>query len=312
MTRFLVLLALLFGTTAGAGDDPTALVGYARQGEAAMPGAGSAATVAAQEHYALLDWPVVLDDRRQLAFGFNYQYTRYDYAGISSRDRDLHRLQLPVRLTYKRDDGQINAYLAPGIATSSNVFKDFLNRGSTDDWYFSGAVEAQIGQTERQWLFGAAYDRTFGKSRMYPILGLKLSPRNDIDVRLAFPVSGLTWRYSDRSTLTGRVMPAGFAWRVVTDDFASEFDYRVEGLRTQIHWTQRVYRRFSIDLSAAFETDRKHDLVDGLGDRVIGYPQDEWLFAITFGIGGAMPISPHGLRVEALDYQGTTAPSNRR
>ncbi len=306
------MLALLYGATAGAGDGLTAVIGYSRQGEAAMPGAGPTATIAAQDHFALLDWPVVLDDRRLIAIGFNYQYTRYDYADIDSRNRDLHRLQLPVRLSYRRDDRRINAYFAPGIATSSNVFKDFLNRGSADDWYFSGAVEAQFGQPEKRWLLGAAYDRSFGKGKMYPILGLRLSPRNDLDVRLAVPVSGMTWRFSERSTLTGRVMPAGFEWRVVTDDFANDFDYRVEGLRTQIHWTQRIYRRWSIDLSAAYETDRKHDLVNRVGDRVIGYPQDQWLFAITFGIGGAMPLSPHGLRVEASDYQGTTAPLYRR
>lgn len=265
-----------------------------------MPGAGAAATVAAQEHYALLDWPFRLDDRHLVAVGFNYQYTRYDYTGIDSRDRDLHHLQLPIRLQYTRADRQIDAYIAPGIATSSNVFKDFPNRGSADDWYVSGAIEARFGKPGRHWLLGAAYDRSFGESRMYPILGLRISPRNNLDVRLAFPVSGVAWHYSDRATLTGRVLPAGFQWRVVTDDFADEFDYHVEGIRTQLHWTQGIFDRWSIDLSAAYETDRRHELVNNLGDRIAGNPQGEWLFAIAFGIGATPPAAPHGVRIQSI------------
>ena len=300
MDRSFALLVLAIGATAAASDDMTAFIGYARHGEAAMPGAGPAATVAAQEHYASLDWPVRLGERRLVAVGFNYQYTRYDYANISSRDRDLHHLQLPVRFEYVGADRKVSAYLAPGIAASSNVFKDFLNRGSADDWYVSGAIEARFGQPRRQWLFGAAYDRSFGKSRLYPIVGLRISPRNNVDMRLAFPVSGVAWHYSDRGTLTGRAMPAGFAWRVTTDDFDSEFDYRVEGLRTQLHWTHRIGGRWSIDLSAGYESDRRHAFVDNLDERVVGHPQGEWLFALTLGLGRATPALPHGVRLQSI------------
>ena len=300
MARFIVLLVLCVGATAGAGEDLTAFIGYARQDEAAMAGAAPAATVAAKEHYASLDWPLRLDDQYLVAVGFNYQYTRYDYVGISSRDRDLHHLQLPIRLEYTRADRRISAYVAPGIATSSNIFKDFLNRGSSEDWYVSGAVEARFGEPGRQWLLGAAYDRSFGEARMYPVLGLRFSPGIDLDVRVAYPVSGIAWRYSARATVTGRIMPAGLEWRVVTDDFANEFNYHVEGIRTELHWTQRMFDQWSIDLSAAYETNRYHDFVDDLGDRVSGNLQDEWLFAITLGIGMAPPVSAHGIRIQSV------------
>ena len=300
MARLCVLLSLFLGTLAGASESPTAVIGYAHQADASMAGDGSIATVSAREHFALLDWPVHVDDGQVVTVGFNYQYTRYEYAGISSRNRDLHHLQLPIQLEHSRADRRISAYLAPGIATSSNVFKDFLNRGSADDWYLSGAIEAQLGAPGRQWLLGAAYDRSFGESSIYPILGLRISPRDDLDMRFAFPVSGIAWRYSDRSALTGRVMPAGFEWRVVTDDFASEFDYHVEGVRTQLNWTHRIYERWSIDLSAAYESDRRHEFVDSLGERVVGHPRDEWLLAITIGIGGALPVGPHGVRLQSI------------
>lgn len=309
LARKLVLLALLFGATAGASDDVAAIIGYARQGEAPMPGAAPGATVAAKEHFVSLYWTVDEKDRREVTVGLDYQYTRYDYSGINSRDRDLHRLTLPVRLEHDRGDRVIRAYLAPGIATSSNIFKDFFNRGSSDDWYLSGAVEAQLGRPGRQWLVGIAYDRSFGKDGMYPILGVRLSPRDDVDVRLAYPVSEIAWRKTGKTTLTGRVMPAGFEWRVVTDDFADEFDYHVEGLRTQIHWTRRIFARMSIDLSATYETNRKHDLVNSAGDRVIGYPQDEWLFAaaLVFGLpgddGAVVPaVGPGVLTGQAVNH----------
>ncbi len=298
--RLCGLLSAFFGATVSAGENPTAVIGYAHQAGASIAYDGSAATVAAQEHYALLDWPVHVGDGQLVALGFNYQYTRYEYSGISSRNRDLHHLQLPVRLEHSRADRRVSAYLAPGIATSSNVFKDFLNRGSADDWYLSGAVEARFGRPSQQWLLGAAYDRSFGESRFYPILGLRSSPHHNLDVRLAFPVSGIAWRHSGRSTLTGRVMPAGFEWHVVTDDFANEFNYRVEGVRTQLNWTHRIHENWSVDVSAAYESDRHHDFVDSLGERVVGQPRDEWLFAISFGIGGALPVAPNGIRIQSI------------
>ncbi|MDJ0793941.1 MAG: hypothetical protein QNI98_06800 [Woeseiaceae bacterium] len=300
MVRPSVLLTLLFGATASASDDLTANIGFGRQGEAAMSDAGPSAAVAAKEHYTSLDWPVHSDDRNLLAVGFHYQYTRYEYTGINSRNRDLHHLQLPVRLRVANGDRRLNAYVAPGIATSSNVFKDFLNRGSGGDWYFSGAVEVEIGEPGRRWLLGAAYDRSFGESRMYPILGLGLAPGDNLNLRLAYPVSGITWEYSDRNTMRAGVMPAGFEWRVVTDDFASDFDYRVEGFRTHLNWTHRLFERWSIDLSAAYETDRRHEFVDDLGQPVVGYPQDEWILAITFGVGGTPRTFPHAIRVESI------------
>ncbi len=300
MVRPFVLLALLSGATAGANDAVIANIGFGRQGEAAMSGAGPSATVAAKEHYTALDWPVRSNDRFLLAVGFHYQYTRYEYSGINSRNRDLHHLQLPVRFEITDDDRRLSAYVAPGIATSSNVFKDFLNRGSGDDWYLSGAVEVEIGDPGRRWLFGAAYDRSFGESRIYPILGLGFAPGDNLNLRLAYPVSGVAWEYSDRSTITASVLPAGFEWRVVTDDFASNFDYRVEGIRTQLNWTHRLFERWSIDLSAAYETDRRHELVDDLGQPVVGYPQDEWIFAITVGVGGTPRVFTHGTRVESI------------
>ncbi len=135
---------------------------------------------------------------------------------------------------------------------------------------------------------------------MYPILGLGISPRDNVKLRLAYPVSGIAWDYSDRRTLTARVFPAGFEWRVVTDDFGSDFDYRVEGIRTQLNWTQRVFERWSIDLSAAYETDRRHELVDDLGARITSHPQNEWIFAVTVGMGGPPRALAHGVRIDSI------------
>jgi hypothetical protein len=285
LERLLTFVALFVCVLACADEGAGVAVSYARQPPAAMTALGEGASIAAEEYQASVFLPPGTAGQWQIRAGLDYQYTHYDYVGVNSRDRDLHRLQLPVNFSSDNDVWRISGYVAPGIATSSNIFKDFLDRGSGDDWFVSARLEAGRNSGDKTWLAGLAYDRSFGKDRAYPVLGLAVEPAEDLVLRIAFPDSEVRWQPSDRQTLSGRVFPAGFVWRVVTDDFQDSFDYRTEGVRLQATWSYRFGSRMNIDVSIAHEIDRRHELYDDQLSPIVTDVEDEWLFMIGVRLG---------------------------
>ncbi len=226
--------------------------------------------------------------------GIDYEYVRYEYTNVDSRNRDLHRLQIPVLFDSDFKSWHLRGFVAPGVSTSSNVFKDFLNRGSSDDTFVSARAAMHRGETTREWFVGVAYDRSFGEPRVYPVAGVELTPTPALRIRLAFPDPGFELQVSGRQSLQGRVTPAGHQWRVVTDDFSSSFDYRVEALRAQLNWNYRIWRQLSIDLSVGHESGREHQFASNSGTTVKSAVASQWLFALGFRVGeGSLPHA-HG------------------
>jgi hypothetical protein len=229
-----------------------------------------------------------------LDLGLDYQYSRYVYDGIDGRNRDLHRFQFPLRYQGAVDGWSIDASIAPGISTSSNVLKEFFDQVSGDDLFATARLEGRRDWRSQNWIVGLAYDRTFGRPLVYPIAGVELSPSDALDLRLAFPDPGFRYRWSDRQTLSGRLFPAGHQWHVMTDDFSAEFDYRVEGLRAQLGWSIRLWKKITLDISGGYEFARKHYLTDDLGVRIESDVDDQWLFLVGLRAGPAPLPYAHG------------------
>jgi hypothetical protein len=219
----------------------------------------------------------------QLAFGFvrfgtaklefdlglDYQYTRYVYENIDGRNRDLHRIQIPLGFSHRAEIWSLTGFVAPGLATSSNVLKKVFDRVTGDDALVTGRVEAHFqGGRRIGWLAGLAHDRAFGEQKLYPVLGLTYRPDEELAIRLAYPDAAVRYSPGDRHRLTLRLFPAGFEWHVVTDDLADEFDYRVEALRLQGVWSYRFARSAWLDLSLGYEFDRQHRFVDDAGRQI--------------------------------------------
>ena len=225
--------------------------------------------------------------------GIDYEYTHYEYSGIDSRDRDLHSLAIPIRFSTESDGWRIDGYVAPVIATSSNVFKDFLNHGSARDVYINTMFEVHVPNSP--WFIGAAFDRRFGSAHPYPVFGAWVHASPAIDLRLAFPDPAAVFRISERLTADVRIYPAGQEWRVVTDDFANEFDYRMEAIRSQVNWNIRLTENWSVDLGIAYESEREHRLVDRNGALVDSTVDSEWLLVAGFRFGNASLPYAHGV-----------------
>ena len=300
--QLLILVTTLVGASiAWAGEPhsardrpPHIAISVARQPSAGFEDLTSTAKVESKEHqvsaglYRFDVGDAVFD------FGVDYQYTRYEYEGISGRNRDLHRLQTPLQFHLQRSLWRLEGYLAPGISTSSNIFKDLFKKASSDDVFVSARLEGRRSSHNRNWVIGLAYDRSFGEPSVYPVAGIELSPSDSLDVRLAFPDSGFRYQWSEGRSLIGRIFPAGHQWHVVSDELNDDFKYRVEAVRSQLSWTFRFWRQLSVDVSAGYEFGRSHHFTDDQNRRIDSDTRNQWLVAIGLRAGPAPLPYTHG------------------
>ena len=301
--RWLAILLLGIGPSGAAappGPDPADLSGYpfVSAAYAVLPsadlqdtdGRASLKTKETQLALGLLEF-----DAGGLTYdlGVDYQYTRYAYEGVDGRNRDLHRLQFPVGLSHRSDSFSLDAFIAPGVATSSNVLKDVFDRGAGEDFLVTGRIEVRFGRGgQLGWIAGAAYDRSFGEAKPYPVVGLLYEPGSRTRLRLAFPDPALEFRTAERHNLSLRLFPAGFEWHVVSDELGRDFDYRVEGIRLQGVWSYRVLRSTWLDVSLGYEFDRRHEFVDDTGTPIASAVEDEVLLMVGLRWGdGPMPYT---------------------
>jgi hypothetical protein len=255
---------------------------------------GPDAEVTGTEHQLALGLFRFTPGDTTIDLGIDYEYTHYDYSNVNSRDRDLHRLQVPMLFQSRFSNGWLKGFVAPGISTSSNVFKDFLNRGSSDDLFATARATFHKDVGRGEWFAGMAWDRSFGEPTVYPVAGVELELSTALRVRLAFPDPAVELRMSEKQTLQGRIFPAGHQWRVVSDDFTRSFDYRVEAVRAEINWNLRIWRQLSIDLALGYDTAREHRFEDDQGLPLESGVVSEWIAAVGFRLGPAMLPYAHG------------------
>lgn len=253
-----------------------------------MPLPAGVATVAAKEQRLAIGFGRASLRGWTFDIGLDYGYTRYEYTGIDGRNRDLHRLQIPVRVQAAANGWQFDAYVAPGISTSSNVFQDPFGRWTGDDVIATGSLEARRPASGAPaWLLGLAYDRAWGRPRVYPVAGVELAPMPDVRLRLAFPDSSLDYDMSPAHALSWRIYPSGHHWHVVSDELAADFNYRVQALRTELTWSWRFAGDLVLGVTAGFDAGARHRFVDDAGTWIAGDAAGRWLFGIGVGTGRA-------------------------
>jgi hypothetical protein len=315
MVRFAALLAALQFASGPAAASPAReargypefAASYTLVPDAAIESAGTGSELEAKETQlaaGLFEW------RRpawRVDLGLDYQYTRYIYDNIDGRNRDLHRLQFPVGIDWRSRKWSFSGFVAPGIATSSNVLKDVFERSSGDDFLITARLEALYPHSSSlSWLGGIAYDRAFGEARPYPIIGLIYAPSRQSLLRLALPDSSLQFRMGDRHRAGLRLFPAGFEWHVVSDELDDRFWYRVEGIRLQGSWSVRVAGAAWLDLSLGYEFRRRHEFVDDLGRSIRSDVGSELLFTAGLRWGDGPVPHTHGVTRRAVEEPALT------
>jgi len=232
----------------------------------------------------------------RLGLGLDYEYTRYEYDGVAGRDRDLHRLQLPLRFARERGAWQLAGHVAPGVSTSSNVMQDLFSEGSGEDLLLTARLEASRARgSGSAWLLGAAYDRAFGSPAIYPVLGVAYAPAPGQRLRLAFPETA--WQYAASSRLTWfiEVYPAGHEWHVEREELDDDFDYTVEAWRGAAGVSLRVSRATWLDLTLGYQFAGEHEFTDDLGRRLRVELDSSLAFGFALRLGAAPRARAHAV-----------------
>lgn len=211
----------------------------------------------------------------RLAPALDYAYTRYEYTGLPSRNRDLHRLALDLAWT-REDARTLHFALTPVVATSSNVFKDLFAQGSGRDldlharlWLAQPPAADGIG-----WRAGLRRDDTFGRPRVYPLL-TALWHGDRVAAELGWPASQIQWTPVHGWQFGAQLAPAGRRWHVVSDERdGARFHYRQQAWHGALgaHWSPTA--RWQLSLRAGVEFDRRHRFENDTGAPVDRRPGD--------------------------------------
>lgn len=220
----------------------------------------------------------------RFAIGAGYVYTHYSYTGLPTRDRDLHRLAVP--LTWS-NEGTVRLHVeaTPTVATSSNIMKDLFSRAGSEDVNLYGRIVAErIPETGWGWRAGAGYDDRFGDPQAWPQLAaLYRSP--SIAIELGWPRTGVEWTPHPAWQFGLDVAPAGRFWHVVSDERGgAEFDYVVEAWRATLsgRWTFAPHWHLAAQLGSEF--DRHHDFEDDTGARIDEDAESTAFVALALGM----------------------------
>ena len=229
-----------------------------------------------------------------LGVGFDYQYTRYPYEGIASRNRDLHRVQFPVEVTWQGTNARYGLEVAPGIATSSNAIKDPFRRLSRPDAVTTGRLlRYSSGAGPVSWVLGVAHDRRFGDPVTYPLAGVVLRRDSAVTWHLVLPEPSVQWQIRQRTVVSLAAFPAGSTWHVYADDFASTFRYRLRAFRGELTLSQQLWRSVRLDATLGWETARQHRFSASPLDPIRADADSGPIVAIGFRFGGASVPRTH-------------------
>ncbi len=204
----------------------------------------------------------------RFGIGGDYLYTHYGYEGLPTRNRDLHRLAVPLDWSIG-ERTVVTVTATPTVATSSNVFKDLFSRGGSDDFNLYGAATVERAPDNGWgWRLGAGYDDRFGDPQAYPI-ATALYRQPQVELELGWPQLRTTWKPHERWHFGLHVAPAGARWHVVSDERdGADFDYTVEAWRASLNATWSFASRWQLALQLGSEFDRHHDFEDDTGARV--------------------------------------------
>ncbi len=229
---------------------------------------GSAAELGGREDGLLLRSPTFDVAGGNLDVAADYTYTHYDYRGLATRDRDLHRLELPLTWTGASATHARFAVI-PVAAASSNVFKDLFSRGGSNDFslYGNASIERLPGGGWG-WRAGVAYDDSFGDERAYPVLAL-LRNGEAFTLEVGWPRTRVDWQVHPSVKLGLDIAPAGGRWHVVSDERdGAEFFYTSQAWRTQLLAQWAITPNWLLDAIVGYEFDRSHEFEDDNGLRI--------------------------------------------
>jgi hypothetical protein len=209
------------------------------------------------------------DDDRLFRVAVEYAYTRYEFDNLPTRDRDLHHVFFPMQV--RGVDESWLVMLSPVIATSSNVFKDLVNRGSHDDYdiyarlYVQRPFSGTGSWAKGSWRLGLLRDAALGRVRGYPEAAFVWRDAR-FDAELGLPTTRIDWKWRPDLSFGLAVFPAGMQWHVVSDERGgAEFDYRARQWRGALAARWQPLRWLRVAAQAGVEFARQYEFEDDTG-----------------------------------------------
>ena len=242
--------------------DATATVRYGSVADADL----GAARMQAREYGLGLQWSDGRFAAGAVRVGLDYAYTRYQYERLPTRNRDLHRVRVPVEWKGGAVRRQ-SVMLAPVIAASSNVFKDLPSRGSSEDYSLHGHwhVERPARGEGWGWRVGVARSDVFGGLAFHPVIAALWRGARAM-AEVGWPGSRIEWRVRPAVALGAELLPAGGRWHVVSDERdGADFYYNMEAWRGGLTAAWAPRRRLQLAARAGVEFARRHRFEDDTG-----------------------------------------------
>ncbi|MGH8497062.1 MAG: hypothetical protein ACREVN_13100 [Gammaproteobacteria bacterium] len=226
----------------------------------------------------------------RLSAGLDYRYTRYEFRQLESRDWDLHWLRLPLTWQNDLDSYRIHAEVAPGVASSSNRFKEPADYTS-DDIHATARLDfITAGSATLRWTAGVAYDRRFGRPLLYPTGGAIFESARGWKLRLVAPDPGIAYEQNPRVHWFASLAPAGHRWHAFNEAAGSVFDFEARAWRATVGGELRVLDELSIRFFAGREFSRHYEFIDDTGKRV----DEDAADAGFAGLSIVVPASANG------------------
>jgi hypothetical protein len=170
---------------------------------------GDKPTATLQQFSAVTGAPLILKDEYMLVLGLSVEISDFTFRDIESVDLTTYSISVPIVAGYK-----INEEFRIMASLSAGIHSDFKNV-TLDDFKFSWFGICTYRITDSVNLYGGlAYNRTFGKDTLFPLIGLDWKINDEWFLNLVFPRPFIAYQASDRLLLYAGIGPAGGEWNV--------------------------------------------------------------------------------------------------
>ena len=166
-------------------------------------------TVTLQQFSAIAGAPLILKEEYMVVSGINIEVNDFKFNDIENVDLTTYSISVPFVTAYKiNDDFTLMANISLG------VYSDF-KKITLDDFKFSWFGLCQYNVSDSVELYGGvAYNRSFGKDSIYPLVGLNWKINDSWYLGLVFPRPFIAYQASESLLLYAGMGPAGGEWNV--------------------------------------------------------------------------------------------------
>jgi hypothetical protein len=202
---------------------------YTYEGESSADGGGR---LALRETELRTGAPLLRSENLRLTAGL--RWTMYDFLarGEDIEDFTAHSVRFPFRAVRPRTAGWT------WMATVAPAVRSDLQSIDSDDFGLSAlAIGTYPWRPDLSLAAGAVYSQDFGRSRVFPALGVTWTPSEAWVVDASFPRPRVTYRTGETLAISAGMEPGGDQWNVEIDGVVRDIALKEYRAGLGIEWT---------------------------------------------------------------------------